>query len=186
MVSADCAVPPWTHNSNTENLQHRRSQSWALRVRSRRFGWIETRKTQALPQGPTGLTATQSRPADLFNTVVVLGTTAALDVRVWPPPMQQRLEETRRGRHLIENCQTTGMKSHTCPTYAFTVDPLSARRADMQQTLHPAATANRCRQNRFSTKTRNPHCSFSPESSHDTGSSAEPFSTSRTAPRQYH
>ena len=36
--------------------------------------------------------------------------------------MQQRLEVTHRRQRLIENCQTTDMKSQTCATKGFTID----------------------------------------------------------------
>ena len=49
---------------------------------------------------PRGLTATQSRPADIFTTAAVPGCSAALDV-CGLSPMQQQLEDTRRRHHLI-------------------------------------------------------------------------------------
>ena len=58
---------------------------------------------------PTGLTETQSRPADLFTAAAVPGRSAALGVCV-ASPMQQRLEETPRRQPLILNCHITGKK----------------------------------------------------------------------------
>ena len=77
--------------------------------------------------GPRGLTASQSRPADIFTTTAVPGRSAALDVCVWPPPTQQQLEETQRKCRLIGNFPIAGMKSQTCVTRSFTSDLLSRR-----------------------------------------------------------
>ena len=87
-------------------------------------------------------------------------------------------------RRLIAKCPTTGMKSQTCATRAFTIDFLSGlltgdhtlpslEHCSVQQTSHPTATCSKCPQ----METRDPDSSASSESSHDTGSSAESFGT---------
>ena len=75
-----------------------------------------------------------------------------------PPPVQQRLKETQRRRRLIANCPTTRMKAQTCATRAST-DPVWTADAVSQMEAWDSG------------------CSHSPESSHDTGSSAESFRT---------
>ena len=62
---------------------------------------------------PRRLTASQSRPADIFTTAAVPGRSAALDVCVSPPPLQRQLAEMLLRRHFIVNSRITGMKSET-------------------------------------------------------------------------
>ena len=52
-------------------LQHRRSHTKHLRMRSRRVMWIETRRPRCHPRNPEGSQATQSRPADICTTAAV-------------------------------------------------------------------------------------------------------------------
>ena len=122
------------------NLQHRRSHARTLRMRSRRGVRI--------PRNPEGSQQRNSRPADIFTTAAVPERSAALDVCVWPPLMQQQLEATRRRRHLIANCPTTEMKPRICVTRAFTV-PLDSGWATTPGTRTLQHDANRCRRNRF-------------------------------------
>ena len=79
---------------------------------------------------------------------------------VWP------LEETRR---LIANCPTTGMPDLRNQGIHY----LDGGRATSVGEVAPTQT-----------ETRNPDSSSSSESSHDTGSSAEPLDTGRVAPRR--
>ena len=141
---------------------------------------------------PRGHTETQLRPADIFTTAAVPGRSTALDVCVWPLPMQQRLEVTQRRQLLIVNCPITAMKSQTYVTRAFTIVPIygqqlgddtlpSLEHCSLQQMSHPAAMANTSAQ----METRNSDSPPSPESSHDASSPTEPFSTSRVAPRRH-
>ena len=51
---------------------------------------------------PRGLTASQSL-ADIFTTAAVPGRSAALDVCVWPPPLQRQPAEMLHRRHSIVN-----------------------------------------------------------------------------------
>ena len=122
------------------------------------------------PTEPRGLTESQSRPADLFTTAAVPGRSAALDVCV-ASPMQQQLVEILRRQPLIVICHTTDKKFQIFVVRASfpvplvwtadghpTLPPLEHYR--VQQTSHPAATANKCRQHHFSTdgntKSRSP------------------------------
>ena len=59
---------------------------------------------------PRGLTASQSRPSDIFTTAAFPGRSAAVDVCVASFP--------------IANCLTAGMKSQTCGTRATHCRPL--------------------------------------------------------------
>ena len=60
---------------------------------------------------PRGITASQSRPADIFTTAAVSRRSAALDVCVWPPPLHRQLAEMLHRRHSIVNFHVTGVKS---------------------------------------------------------------------------
>ena len=106
---------------------------------------------------PRGLTASQSRPADIFTTAAVLGRSASLDVCV-----ASSKEETPRRRRLIANYHTTETKFRNYATRAFTNDlsygqqtgdqtQPSLQHCSVQQTSHPARMALRCRRNRFNT-----------------------------------
>ena len=79
---------------------------------------------------PRGLTASQSRPADIFTTAAVPGRSAALDMCVWHPPLQQQPEETQRRRHWIANSGITETKSWNCDSRAFNIALLFGQRMD--------------------------------------------------------
>ena len=108
----------------------------------------------------------------------------------------QTQEVTQRRQRLIENCLTTGMKSKTCAIRAnsrlvWTADarPHPAVTRTLQYVADIASSRNgqhlsaRSLQHRW--KTRDPDRSSTPESSHDMGSSAEPFGSSAMASRWY-
>ena len=114
-------------------------------MRSRRLGWIETRRLR-------GLTATQSRPADLFTTAAVPRRSAALDVCAASPneaaargdaaqaAFDRKLSHYRQEiphlRNLGIHCRPLSgqqMSDHTLP---------SLEHCSMLQTSHPVATAH--------------------------------------------
>ena len=78
---------------------------------------------------PRGLTASQSRPADIFTTVSVPGRSAALDVCVASPNAAQ-LEETQRRQPSIVNSHIIEAKFQNCMTKVFTIAPLFGRQTD--------------------------------------------------------
>ena len=58
-----------------------------------------------------GLTASQSRPADIFTTAAVPIDAVRPWACVWPPPLQRQLAEMLHRRHSIVNFRNTGMES---------------------------------------------------------------------------
>ena len=112
---------------------------------------------------PRGLTEAQSRPADIFTTTV-RGRSAAVDLCL----SQRSSSSTVRKQPLIENPHTAANKYQIFVIRASSTarSSSSARlfgqqmggrtrpspeHCSTQQTSHPAATANRCRQNRSNT-----------------------------------
>ena len=84
-------------------------------------------QAQASLRNPEG--SQQRNPGRLIFSLPLLSQDAAPPwMCVWPPPMQQGLEETQRRRHLVANCPTAGKKSQTCATRASTIDPLFGQR----------------------------------------------------------
>ena len=77
---------------HAENLQHRRSHAGALRVCSCRSLWHETGRPWHY-HGTQGLTASQSRLADILTTAAVTGRSA------WRPPLQRQPAEMLHRRH---------------------------------------------------------------------------------------
>ena len=100
------------------------------------------------PGVTTGLTATQSRPADLFSTAAVPGRSAALDVcgllhcRARGDAAQAALDQTFSHRDEISVLRKQGIHLlRTQPSREHCSPPL---------TTHPAATASRCQRTQSS------------------------------------
>ena len=91
-----------------ESLQHHRSHAGNTVHAFTMWCAVENSQTQASPRNPRGLTASQSRPADIFTTAAVPGRSAALDVCV--ASSNAAAARGDRRRHLIANCHTTGTK----------------------------------------------------------------------------
>ena len=112
LANAGCVDLSWTQTRTRRNLQHRRSHSGTLRMRSRRL------------TEPTRLTEKQSRPAGLFTTAGVQDA-ARLWTCVWPLPTLHRSEETLRKQPLIVNYHITDHKylifvvRHPLPVFSF-------------------------------------------------------------------
>ena len=165
------------------NLQHRRSHARTLRVRSR--CGLRLKNLQAQPPLRNAGSSQLRHPGWLIFSSPLLfpGRSAALDVCVWPPLMQQH-EETRRKRHLIANFPTTETKS---------LNSLPPCDLDGGRATAPSRHANVAvrRRHRFQSEraadigestpaqaeARSSTYSSEPESSHDTGSSAKLLGT---------
>ena len=115
-----------------------------------------------------GLTASQSTPTDIFTTAAVAGRSVALDVCV--------ASSTVRGDAAQAAFDITGTKLWNCDNRAFIITLLSGRRMgdhpavtrtfQYAADIALAATANRCRRNRFNITqiTRDPNRSSTVES----------------------
>ena len=127
-------------------------------------------------------------------TAVVPRRSAALDVCVWPPPLQRQLAETPHRRHLIANFRVAGMKLENGGNWVFSTILLCGRRTDDRTRLSlgrfrvrqtsPAAETGRHFASEIPSsqlETRNPNRSPAPEGSHGPRSSPEPFSAGRMA-----
>ena len=138
---------------------------------------------------PRGLTATQSRLADIFTAAAVPGRSAALEVCVASPNAAAARVDAAQAS-LDRKLSDYRNEIPDLRNQAFAVDPLPGRRGDrtlpslehcsMQQTSHPAGIA-RCRRNRFSAD-GNMIFKLLFAGSHDMGSFADPFGTGRVAP----
>ena len=151
--------PPTTRVGG--NLQRRRSHSGTLRMRSCRLWWTKT----CGPKHPQNQEDSQKHNADRqISSLSLLSQDAA---RLWmcvgsPNAAAARGDAAQAAfDRKLSNFRHTGLQSQTCAAKAFTVDPSSGQlghhtlpsleRCSTRQTSHPAATANRCRRNRFIT-----------------------------------
>ena len=171
---------------------HCRCLASALRVCSCRSLWQET-ADPGITTEPTGLTASQSRPADIITTAAVHGRSAALDVCVASSiaaaargNAAQAAFDRKLTHYRNELGELRQQKIHFRPL-VWTADgrhPAVTRPLQYAADIASTGMGSRCRRNPASQmETRNPNRSPTPKGSHGSGSSPESSSEGRALRR---
>ena len=171
----------WTRR----NLQHRRSHSRTLCLRSCSFRWLETDRSRH-HHGTQRTHRKKSRSADLFTAAAVPGRSAALDVCVAFPKAAARGGAAQAAcdrklfnyRHEIPDLRNQDIVDR--PPRHSNFAACSGHRVQPQRTTNVGKTTL------TQMETRNSDSPPPSESSDDASSPAEPLGTSRVAPRRSH
>ena len=156
LASAGCVAPSWTPNLNMEKSAappKPLEDTMLVFTLSSADSHLRTWASPRIPEN-----SQKHNPGRLISLAPLLSQDAGrLQVCVCPPPTQQRLEETPCRQPLIVNCHNACRKFLIFVAKASFVVPSGPQMGDrtlpplepcsVQETLRPAATANKCRQN---------------------------------------